>query len=61
MFSNIYQDIQKREILYEFDVRFRTKAWIARTKHALAWPAGTTVHQQQTIYWILNLLSLVGL
>ena len=40
---------------------FALKRGLHVQQHALAWPAGTTIHQQQTIYWILNLLSLVGL
>ena len=53
--SILIEHIQKLEILYEFYVRFHTKArmsnlscFIDCTKHA---SAGALIHRQQTIYW----------
>ena len=53
-----YTEIFPLEILYEFDVRFYTKAeksnlscFTACTKHI---SAGALIHRQQTIYWIFT-------
>ena len=66
MFSKIYlniiEHIQKLEILYEFDVRFHTKArkfnlscFTNCTKHA---SAGALIHRQQAIRWIFTQIKL---
>ena len=56
--STLIEHIQKLEILYEFDVRFHTKARMSNlscltdcTKHA---SAGALIHRQQTIHWIFT-------
>ena len=54
-FISLIEHIQKLEILYEFDVRFHTKARMSNLSCFTDWTkqasAGALIHRQQTIHW----------